>query len=94
MTDVFVLATSAKLKQVKKLPTGVYDVSMVVKDLQGYGEKQTTKVTICQCQNGVCVPKKSAVSLGPLGALALFLPLLLLLLLCESLNLVTVVVDE
>ncbi|XP_013886023.1 desmocollin 2-like protein [Austrofundulus limnaeus] len=74
-------ATSAKLKQVKKLPTGVYDVSMVVKDLQGYGEKQTTKVTICQCQNGVCVAKKSAVSLGPMGALALFLPLLLLLLL-------------
>ncbi|XP_017278035.1 desmocollin 2 like [Kryptolebias marmoratus] len=74
-------ATAATLKQVQKLPRGMHEVPLIVKDLQGFGEKQTVKVTICQCQNGVCMAKKSGVALGPMGALALFLPLLLLLLL-------------
>lgn len=75
----------------KPLPTGIYEVGMIVRDLQGFGEKQTTKVTICQCRAGVCLAKKSSVALGPMGALALFLPLALLLLLCESLTAVTLV---
>uniref|UniRef100_A0A1A8PC63 Desmocollin 2 like n=2 Tax=Nothobranchius rachovii TaxID=451742 RepID=A0A1A8PC63_9TELE len=75
-------ATSAKLKQVKPLSTGIYDVPITVRDQQGYGAEKITKVTICRCRSGVCLAQKRAVALGPMGALALFLPLLLLLLLC------------
>ncbi|XP_041660277.1 desmocollin 2 like [Cheilinus undulatus] len=74
--------TTAKLTQLKDLPMGTYDVPVEVKDLQGLGETQIAKVRICQCRNGVCLAKRSSVSLGPLALLALLLPLFLLLLLC------------
>ncbi|CAJ1072356.1 desmocollin 2 like [Xyrichtys novacula] len=74
--------TTATLKQLKELPTGIYKVPIDVKDLQGYGEEQIANVRICQCRNGVCLAKERNVSLGPMGILALLLPLALLLLLC------------
>lgn len=73
--------TTATLKQMKALPTGMYHVPIDIKDLQGHGETQTVKVRICQCRNGVCLAKGSSVTLGPLGILTLLLPLALLLLL-------------
>uniref|UniRef100_UPI0037E7CDDD desmocollin 2-like protein n=1 Tax=Semicossyphus pulcher TaxID=241346 RepID=UPI0037E7CDDD len=73
--------TAVTLKHLKELPTGIYNVPVVVKDLQGTGETQTATVRICQCKNGRCLAKESNVSLGPLGILALLLPLALLLLL-------------
>lgn len=76
--------TAATLTHRKDLPTGMYDVNVEVKDLQGYGEVQTVKVRICQCKNGVCMAKQTSVALGPLGILTLLLPLALLLLLCKS----------
>lgn len=78
--------TTAVLKQTKELPNGIYNVPIDVKDLQGFGETQTAKVRICDCTNGVCLAKRSSVSLGPLALLAMLLPLALLLLLCESLT--------
>lgn len=76
--------TAATLTHTKELPTGIYDVNVEVKDLQGYGKVQTVNVRICQCKNGVCLAKQKSVELGPLGILALLLPLALLLLLCKS----------
>uniref|UniRef100_A0A1A7XC89 Desmocollin 2 like n=1 Tax=Iconisemion striatum TaxID=60296 RepID=A0A1A7XC89_9TELE len=73
--------TAAKLKQMKTLSTGIYDVPITVRDQQGYGVEKIMKVTICKCKNGACLAQKRAVALGPMGALALFLPLLFLLLL-------------
>ncbi|KAM6990458.1 desmocollin 2-like protein [Tautogolabrus adspersus] len=75
-------ASAATLKHLKELPTGIHNVPVEVKDLQGFGETQIAKVRICQCKNGVCLAKQSSVSFGPLGLLALLLPLALLLLLC------------
>lgn len=76
-------ATAAVLRQVKDLPRNLYKVDVDVKDLQSNGGIQTVSVRICQCRNGACVPKDHSASLGPLGWLALLLPLALLLLLCE-----------
>ncbi|XP_033492070.2 desmocollin 2-like protein [Epinephelus lanceolatus] len=73
--------TAATLQHLKELPTGIHDVAMEVSDLQGNGKVQTAKVRICQCRNGACLAKQRSVSLGPLGILALLLPLALLLLL-------------
>ncbi|XP_063742116.1 desmocollin 2-like protein isoform X2 [Eleginops maclovinus] len=73
--------TAATLKHIKDLPTGIYEVPLDVTDLQGYGKTQVAKVRICQCSNGACLDKDHSVSLGPMGILALLLPLLLLLLL-------------
>ncbi|KAG8014181.1 Desmocollin-2, partial [Nibea albiflora] len=73
--------TAATLSQLKELPPEIYKVDVMVTDLQGYGELQTMNVRICECRNGVCLAKASSVSLGPLGILALLLPLALLLLL-------------
>uniref|UniRef100_A0A3Q2PL94 Desmocollin 1 n=1 Tax=Fundulus heteroclitus TaxID=8078 RepID=A0A3Q2PL94_FUNHE len=73
--------TTGLLEQKKKLPTGIHDVSFFVGDQQGIGKKQTTEVRICQCVNGKCIDKDRSVSLGPMGILALLLPLFLLLLL-------------
>ncbi|XP_026169973.1 desmocollin 2-like protein [Mastacembelus armatus] len=73
--------TSAVLKHVKELPTGIYNVPVDVRDLQGSGRTQTAKVRICQCKNGACLAKQSSVALGPLALLAMLLPLALLLLL-------------
>ncbi|XP_020491022.1 desmocollin 2-like protein isoform X1 [Labrus bergylta] len=74
--------TAATLKHLKDLPTGIHNVPVEVKDLQGFGETQIAKVRICQCKNGVCLAKQSSVSFGPLAILTLLLPLALLLLLC------------
>ncbi|XP_061588341.1 desmocollin 2-like protein [Cololabis saira] len=73
--------TAATLHQVKELPSGFYKVPVMVTDLQGSGREQTVKVRLCQCRDGVCMDKESSVSFGPLGILAMLLPLLLLLLL-------------
>lgn len=76
--------TAATLEQIKALPRGIHNVPVDIKDLQGFGEEQTVKVRICQCRNGVCLAKETSVSLGALALLAMLLPLVLLLLLCES----------
>ncbi|KAM3604739.1 uncharacterized protein V6R79_015682 [Siganus canaliculatus] len=73
--------TATTLKQVKPLHSGLHHVPIEVTDLQGSGGQQVAKVRICQCRNGVCLAKQSAVSFGPLGILTMLLPLLLLLLL-------------
>ncbi|XP_071382834.1 desmocollin 2-like protein [Centroberyx affinis] len=73
--------TAATLEQTKELPTGIYTVPLVVKDLQGSGKTQMVTVRICRCRNGACLDKPSSVSLGPLALLAMLLPLALLLLL-------------
>ncbi|MEQ2265122.1 hypothetical protein XENORESO_002597 [Xenotaenia resolanae] len=73
--------TATLLKQKKKLPTGIYEVSIIAQDQQGFGGKQTAKMRICHCLNGACIDKARSVVLGPLGILALLLPLFLLLLL-------------
>ena len=75
--------TSATLKHIKELPTGIYTVPVDVTDLQGYGKTQKLTVRICQCRNGACLAKESSISLGGLALLAMLLPLALLLLLCE-----------
>lgn len=77
--------TAATLSHVKELPPGIYTVPVDVTDLQGFGGKQSVEVRICQCKNGACMDKDLSTSLGGLGVLAMLLPLLLLLLLCESL---------
>ncbi|XP_035527138.1 desmocollin 2 like isoform X2 [Morone saxatilis] len=74
--------TAATLQQLKELPTGLHEVSIDVKDLQGNGGIQKTNIKICQCRNGACLSKDKAVSLGGLALLAMLLPLALLLLLC------------
>ncbi|XP_074543839.1 desmocollin 2-like protein [Halichoeres trimaculatus] len=73
--------TAATLKHLKELPTGIHNVIVEVKDLQGFGKEQTAKVRICECRNGACLAKASSIALGPMGILALLLPLALLLLL-------------
>ncbi|XP_037313109.2 desmocollin 2-like protein isoform X1 [Pungitius pungitius] len=73
--------TSATLKQTKELPTGKYDVPVDIKDLQGSGKMQTATVRICSCKNNECIANPNSVSLGPMGILAMLLPLFLLLLL-------------
>lgn len=73
--------TAGTLKQMKELPTGMYEVPLTVADLQGHSREQTVNVRICQCRNGVCLAKDRSVSFGGLGVLALLLPLALLLLL-------------
>ncbi|XP_031711132.1 desmocollin 2-like protein [Anarrhichthys ocellatus] len=73
--------TAATLQQMKELPTGKHNVLLDVKDLQGSGKTQTATVRICRCRNGDCIIKPTSVSFGPMGLLAMLLPLLLLLLL-------------
>ncbi|KAM8839161.1 desmocollin 2-like protein [Synchiropus picturatus] len=73
--------TSAILQQTKELPVGIYHVPVEIADLQGSFKEQKVKVRICQCRNGKCLNKPFSTSLGPMGWLALLLPLLLLLLL-------------
>lgn len=76
--------TAATLTLLKPLPLGEHSVPIHVTDLQGNGKEQTVKVRICKCKNGACLPIENSVTLGPLGILAMLLPLALLLLLCES----------
>ncbi|KAF5900437.1 desmocollin-2-like isoform X1, partial [Clarias magur] len=76
-------ATSAKLVPAVALPNGVYQVPILVNDLQGFGKEQTVTVRVCDCTNGgVCAPKRLSTALGVWGVLAMLLGLLLLLLLC------------
>lgn len=75
--------TAALLKPIKDLPRRLYKVDIDVKDLQGNGDIQTVSVRICQCINGVCMATDRLASMGSLAWLAMLLPLLLLLLLCE-----------
>lgn len=63
---------------------GVHSVDLIVRDLQGLGKTQTVNVKVCKCKNGACLGNDKSVSLGPMGILAMLLPLALLLLLCES----------
>lgn len=77
-------ATAATLTLLKPLPLGEHSVPIQVTDLQGNGKEQTVKVRICKCKNGACLPMENSVTLGPLGILAMLLPLVLLLLLCKS----------
>ena len=70
----------------KALPRGEHKVSIIVKDVQGSGDVQTVTVKLCQCSSdGTCEATDKSVSFGPLGVLAMLLPLALLLLLCEFL---------
>lgn len=78
--------TAATLRHLKELPTGIHKVPIEVTDLQGSGKPQTAIVRICHCRNGACPTKEISASLGGLGILAMLLPLLLLLLLGESLT--------
>lgn len=75
--------TAASLSPTKKLNTGLYQVPVEIKDLQGHGDVQTVTIRICKCKNGVCMAQERSISFGPLGWLALLLPLILLLLLCK-----------
>lgn len=63
---------------------GIHEVDIEVMDQQSFGKVQTVTVRICECRNGVCLAKQTSTTLGPMGWLALLLPLLLLLLLCKS----------
>lgn len=63
---------------------GIHEVDIEVMDQQSLSKVQTVKVRICECKNGVCLAKQKSVTFGPMGWLALLLPLLLLLLLCKS----------
>lgn len=73
--------TSALLQQTKELPIGIYEVPVEIADLQGNFKSQVVTVRVCECRNGKCLVKPFSTSLGPMGWLALLLPLLLLLLL-------------
>ncbi|KAM8849428.1 desmocollin 2-like protein [Spinachia spinachia] len=86
--------TSAMLKQMKELPNGQYPVPVDVKDLQGFSKIQTATVRICSCRNNECIANPNSVSLGPMGILALLLPLFLLLLLGLLLGIFCLTKDE
>uniref|UniRef100_A0A3P9J7Q5 Desmocollin 2 like n=1 Tax=Oryzias latipes TaxID=8090 RepID=A0A3P9J7Q5_ORYLA len=74
--------TTGMLKQLKDLPRGRYEIPLIVRDQQSFGKTQTATATLCVCtKQGVCQANQSSISLGPLGILALLLPLFLLLLL-------------
>ncbi|XP_072219320.1 desmocollin 2-like protein [Leuresthes tenuis] len=74
--------TAATLHQVKELRRGIHQVPLIVRDMQGKGETQMVTVKVCRCRNGACLANQRSVELGPMGILALLLPLALLLLLC------------
>ncbi|KAK6313884.1 hypothetical protein J4Q44_G00153430 [Coregonus suidteri] len=73
---------SAVLEQVVEMARGVYAVPVRVTDLQDKGGVQVLSVRVCQCLGGECVAKRSSVSVGIWGVLAMLLAFLLLLLLC------------
>ncbi|XP_046884094.1 desmocollin-3-like [Hypomesus transpacificus] len=86
--------TAATLVQTKELPTNVYKVPLVVKDLQGMGEEQTVTIRVCRCRNGACVAPQTSTVLGGWGILAMLLPLALLALLCAVLAFVCMTKEE
>uniref|UniRef100_A0A673XT23 Desmocollin 2 like n=1 Tax=Salmo trutta TaxID=8032 RepID=A0A673XT23_SALTR len=73
---------SAVLEQMVEMARGVYTVPVHVTDLQNKGGVQVLSVRVCQCLGGECVAKRSSVSVGIWGVLAMLLAFLLLLLLC------------
>ncbi|XP_041912492.1 desmocollin-2-like [Alosa sapidissima] len=78
--------TSVVLQQAVALPLGLYNVPVVVRDLQGIGEVQMVNVRVCECVTDtpgeeVCAAQKRSAVLGSWGVLAMLLALLLLLLL-------------
>ncbi|XP_016415520.1 desmocollin-2-like isoform X1 [Sinocyclocheilus rhinocerous] len=78
--------SSVVLEQAVAMPTGLYSVPLLVKDLQGFGKEQTVNVRVCTCEReengvGICGARSASSSLGSLGILALVLSGLLLLLL-------------
>ncbi|XP_051953861.1 desmocollin 2-like protein [Xyrauchen texanus] len=78
---------SVVLQQAVDLPNGLYNVPLLVKDLQGIGKEQIVKVRLCTCEReengmGSCGARSASTSLGSWGILALVLSGLLLLLLC------------
>ncbi|XP_060722595.1 desmocollin 2-like protein [Tachysurus vachellii] len=76
-------ATSVVLEPAVDLPNDIYQVPILVKDLQGFGKEQTLTVRLCDCTpDGLCAPQKLSTALGVWGILAMLLGLLLLLLLC------------
>ncbi|XP_010882743.2 desmocollin-2-like isoform X2 [Esox lucius] len=81
--------TAVILKQAQELRTGLYPVSLIIKDLQGFGKTQTVTVRICHCRNGACLPQWSSTSLGARAILAMMLALALLLLFCITFFCVT-----
>ncbi|XP_062338484.1 desmocollin 2-like protein [Osmerus eperlanus] len=86
--------TAATLVQTRELSTGIYEVPLVVKDLQGMGEEQTVTIRVCRCRSGACVAQQKSTTLGGWAILAMLLPLALLTLLCVVLALVCVTKDE
>lgn len=73
---------------------GIHEVDIDVMDQQSLARVQTVQVRICECRNGVCLAKEKSVTFGPMGWLALLLPLLLLLLLCKSRRLASMLTEQ
>ncbi|KAL1022679.1 hypothetical protein UPYG_G00030920 [Umbra pygmaea] len=73
---------SAVLQQVVDMGRGVYQVPVQITDLQNKGGVHVLNVRVCSCLGGECVAKRSSVSVGIWGVLAMLLAFLLLLLLC------------
>ncbi|KAK1795897.1 hypothetical protein P4O66_009010, partial [Electrophorus voltai] len=75
--------TSIILEQAEDMPNGVYQVPLLIKDLQGVGQEQMVSVRVCDCDSdGVCSGQGVSARLGAWGILAMLLSLLLILLLC------------
>ncbi|KAK6491965.1 desmocollin-1-like [Huso huso] len=76
-------ATSMSLEQARELPSGTYNVPVIIRDQQGKSEQQSITIRICKCSNGQCVTSPISTALGVWGILALLLGIaLLLMLLC------------
>ncbi|XP_041102024.1 desmocollin-3-like [Polyodon spathula] len=75
-------ATSIHLEQATELPTGTYNVPVIIRDQQGKGEQQIVTIRICKCISGQCVASQTSTALGVWGIVALLLAIALLLLLC------------
>lgn len=86
--------TAATLTSTKSLPLGMHEVDVEIMDQQSVGKVQTVNVRICECRNGACLAKEKSVTFGPMGWLALLLPLLLLLLLCKSQPFASIVTEH
>ncbi|XP_029906221.1 desmocollin 2-like protein [Myripristis murdjan] len=74
--------TSVVLQQAVDMARGVYDVPILISDLQNHGDVQVVRVRVCRCLGGECVSARSSVSFGVWGVLAMLLALAVLLLLC------------
>ncbi|XP_051951197.1 desmocollin-1-like [Xyrauchen texanus] len=82
-----ITSNSVVLQQTVDIPNGLYNVPVLVKDLQGFGKEHIIKVRVCTCEReenglGTCGARSASSSFGSWGILALILSSLLLLLLC------------